>query len=232
MKKRFGLYTAAWAVLLALFNVIAFVVPSLPTTAKYTASFWIGYVLITVMFIGQLICSLVAIKVDSAKKIFYRIPLIRSTYAGLICSFIFGGLCMLLSPLPYWVGVVLCAIVLAANVISVVKAAGAIELIEQVDENVKENTLFIKVLTAEFDTLTTIAKSEAVKAECKKVYEAARYSDPMSNDALTSIEEQITAKYVDISLAVGADDAEKVAGLVNELLILIGDRNTKCKLLK
>ena len=127
---------------------------------------------------------------------------------------------------------ILCAIVLAANVLSVIKATAAVSEVERIDEKVKTQTFFIKSLTIDADTLVARAKSEAVKAECKKVYEAIRYSDPMSNDALDSVESQITIKFAELSDAVKADDAEKVAEIANEVVILVGDRNKKCKLLK
>ena len=76
------------------------------------------------------------------------------------------------------------------------------------------------------------AKSEAAKAECRKVYEAIRYSDPMSNDALASVESQITVKFAELSDAVKEDNVEQVAEIANEVIILLGDRNKKCKLLK
>ena len=232
MKKRFNLYIVAWAVLLALFNVIAFVSVGWAGQEKYTSSFWIGYVFITVMFIGQLICSYMAFKADSAKKLFYNISLIRTSYIGLIVSFIVGGLCMLISPLPYWVGVIVCAIVLVANFLSVIKATAAIDEIERVDTKVKTQTFFIKSLTVDADTLMASAKSEAIKAECRKVYEAIRYSDPMSHDTLSSVESQIAVKFTEFSDVVKADNTEKVAEIANEVIILIGDRNKKCKLLK
>ena len=232
MKKRFNLYIIAWAVLLALFNVIAFVSVGWAGQEKYTSSFWIGYVFITVMFIGQLICSYMAFKADSAKKLFYNISLIRTSYIGLIVSFVVGGLCMLISPLPYWVGVIVCAIVLVANVLSIVKATAAIDEIERVDAKVKTQTFFIKSLAVDADTLMAQAKSEAVKAECRKVYEAIRYSDPMSNEDLASVESQITVKFAELSEAVKADNVEKVIKIANEVCILVGDRNKKRKLLK
>ena len=232
MKKRFNLYIIAWAVLLALFNVIAFVSVGWAGQEKYTPSFWIGYAFITVMFIGQLICSYMAFKADSAKKLFYNISLIRTSYIGLIVSFIVGGLCMLISPLPYWVGVIVCAIVLVVNVLSIVKATAAIDEIERIESKVKTQTFFIKSLTVDADTLMAQAKSEAVKAECRKVYEAIRYSDPMSHDALSSVESQITVKFAELSEAVKTDDANKVTEIANEIIILVVDRNKKCKLLK
>lgn len=232
MIKRFNLYIIAWATLLALFNVIAFVSVGWAAYDKYTPSFWIGYVFITVMFIGQLICTYLAFKADTAKKLFYNISLIRTSYAGLIVSFVVGGLCMLISPLPYWVGIIVCTIVLVANVLSVVKATAAIDEVVRVDQKVNVQTFFIKSLTVDADTLMASAKSEAVKAECRKIYEAIRYSDPMSNDALASIEAQITVKFTEFSEAVKADEAEKVVELAKEVVILVADRNKKCKLLK
>ena len=139
---------------------------------------------------------------------------------------------MLISPLPYWVGVVVCAIVLAANILSILKATAAVAEVERVDSKIKIQTSFIKMLTIDADTLVAQAKSDGVKAECRKVYEAIRYSDPMSNDALASVESQITVKFAELSDAVKADDVAKVAELANEVVILIGDRNKKCKSLK
>lgn len=232
MKKRFNLYIVAWAVLLALFNVIAFVSVGWAGQEKYTASFWIGYVLISVMFVGQLLCSFVAFKDDNAQKLFYNISLIRASFAGLIASFVVGGLCMLISPLPYWIGVIVCAIVLAVNVLAVVKASAAVGEVERIDKKVKTQTFFIKSLTVDAETLMAKAKSDSVKAECKKVYEAIRYSDPMSNDSLSSVESQITVKFAALSEAVERDDADSVTREANEVVILVGDRNKKCRLLK
>ena len=132
----------------------------------------------------------------------------------------------------HWVGVILCAIVLVANVLSVVKATAAVEEIERVDEKIKEQTFFIKSLTVDADTLMASAKSEAVKAECKKVYEAIRYSDPMSHHALASVESQITIQFHALSEAVEGDDADLVAAIAKNLTVLIEDRNKKCLLLK
>lgn len=227
MKKNFKLYLVAWAIVLALFNVISFVVPSEKTT-----SFWIGYIFISLTFIGQLVCSYTVFKANNATKIFYNLSLVKIGYIGLIASFVVGGLCMLISPLPYWVGVVACAVVLAANILSILKATAAVAEIERVDSKIKAQTSFVKMLTIDADTLMAQAKSDGVKAECRKVYEAIRYSDPMSNDELSSVEGQISAKFAKLSDAVKADDVAKVAELANEVVILIGDRNKKCKEMK
>lgn len=225
MKKRFGLYAAAWAVLLALFNVIAFVSPGWIGFEKYDAAFWIGYTFITVTFLGQLVCAWVALKEENSTKLFYKVSLITTSYAGLIVTFVIGGLCMLISPLPYWIGTLICSIVLVANILTVIKAAAAIEEVQKIDDTIKVQTNFIKNLTVDAETLVSKAKTESAKAACKKVYEAVRYSDPRSNEALSEIEESIQLRFAEFSVSPTAEKAE-------ELLVLVAERNKKCKLLK
>lgn len=225
-------YFIVWATLFVLFNVIAFVSVGWAGAEKYTASFWVGYVFITLCFIGQLLCALTALKEDNMQKLFYNVSLIKTSYTGLVLSFIVGGLCMIISPLPYWVGVIACAIILAVNVISVTKTKLAVDTVSEIDKKIKVQTFFIKSLTVDADGLVARAKSDAVKAECKKVYEAVRYSDPMSNDALASVESQITVKFATLADVVAADDAAAAEEIAKELIILVNDRNKKCKLLK
>ena len=232
MKKRFSFYAISWTILLALFNVIAFVSPGWIGVEKYDAAFWIGYTFITVTFLGQLACAWFALKEESASKLFYKVSLITTSYTGLAVTFVIGGLCMLISPLPYWVGVIACSIVLAANILAVMKAATAIEEVQKIDEKIKVQTAFVKMLTVDAESLISRAKSETVKAECMKVYEAIRFSDPMSSNALSSIESAITTKFSDLSLAVASDNFDSATEFANELVILIGERNKKCKLLK
>lgn len=232
MKKVFKFYSVIWAVLLALFNVISFVSVGWAGISKYTPSFWIGYAFITLSFIGQIVCAYFALKDNDIKKTFYNVSLITASYTGLILSFVFGGLCMIISLLPYWVGILLCAIVLGINVIAIIKASAVVDIVSSIDEKAKESTFFIKSLTVDAESLMSRAKSETIKAECKKVYEAIRYSDPMSNGALVSIESEITIKFSNFSDAVVSDKFNVASECATELVILIDERNKKCKLLK
>lgn len=232
MKKVFISYSLIWAIMLVLFNIISFVSVEMYGQEKYTPSFWIGYIVITFAFVGQLACAYFALKDSNAKKVFYNISLLTTSYTGLVMTLVFGGLCMIISSLPYYVGIILCAIVFAFNAIAVVNSTVAIESVDTIDQRIKVQTFFIKSLTVEAETLLSSSKSDIARAECKKVFEAIRYSDPMSNDVLSTVESQITVKFSQFSEAVKADDAEKISMLANEVIILVGDRNKKCMILK
>ena len=231
MKKYIKSYAILWAILLVLFNVIAFVSPGWIGYDKYVGAFWVGYVFIMVSFVGQLACAFVTLKETNATKLFYKFPIIRLSYTGLIVAFIVGGLCMLFYPLKSWICILVCVITLAAAALPIVKASAAADAVAEIDEKVKEQTFFIKSLTVDAESLMARASTPESKAAAKEVYEAVRYSDPMSSPALASAETQITIKFNEFSAAVvgGAEDVKTIA---DELVILIGDRNKKCRMLK
>ena len=233
MKKSIGVYSVIWAICLAVFNVITFVTPNeIGGVSKFTASFWVGYVFITVAFIGQLVCAFFALKAENIKKMFYRIPMISISYTGLILMLIAGGIFMAIPTLPEWIGIIVCAIILAFNAIAVIKAIAAAEVVGGIDEKVKTQTFFVKSLAADAQSLMASAKSDELRTEAKKVYEAIRYSDPMANDALSELDIQIKRQFNAFSDAVKAEDDELAKETADALAEIIERRNQECKLLK
>lgn len=230
MNKNFKYYIAAWAVLAVIFNVIAFATPAVAGASKFDGAFWSGYVLIMLALIGQLVCAYFAFKAKSKEQIFLRLSLVTVSYSALILSFVVGAACMLIPNLPNWVGIILCALILGFTAVSVIKANAAVELVRETDTRVKEKTAFIRMMTVEADNLMARAQTDEAKAMCKKVYEALRYSDPMSCNALSGTEAEISEKFSAFAAAV--KNGENASELADELLALIGDRNRMCKVMK
>lgn len=232
MKKNFKFYAIGWALLLIIFNVISILVPGWPTLEKTTPSFWIGYAFINAAFVGQLVCAWMAFKDDSAKKTFYNISLFSVSYAGLVSNFVVGAICMIITPLPYWVGAIICPFIFIVNLIAVIKAKIAVELVSEVDAKVETATAFIYEMREESESLFVRVKSEDFKPLCKKVRDAFKFSDPMSNAGLASVEVEIKNHFEAFSKAVSEGKADVVTSEADELLALIAERNNKCKKLK
>ena len=143
MKKNFKFYSLGWILLLGLFNLIAFITPALPDTEKYTASFWIGYSFITAAFIGQFVCTWFVLKENCAKKTFYNISLLTTSYAGMISTFVVGLICMVIPPIPYWLAAILCSVILVINIYVFAKAKIAVDYISHIDKKIEKETSFI-----------------------------------------------------------------------------------------
>ena len=197
MKKGIKFYLPCWAIALAVFNVITFAVPSTVNVNKFTPSFWIGYAFITLMFIAQLVCSIVFFKQNTKEKRFLNIPIISLSYTALLVSIIIGAVTMAVPFIPYWVGIILDVLLVTFYAVAIISSKAAADAIENMDSKVKTQTIFIKSLTVDAESLLVQSKSDETKAIAKRVYEAIRYSDPMSNEALSTVETQITIKCSD-----------------------------------
>lgn len=232
MKKNFKFYSFGWILLLALFNLIAFITPALPDVEKYTPSFWIGYSFITLAFLGQFICSWFVFKEDNAKKTFYNISLLATSYAGLISTFVVGLLCMIIPPLPYWLAAILCSIILVINVYVFAKAKIAVDYVSSIDKKVEKATSFTYDMREESESLFARAKDEETKAICKKVCDAFRFSDPMSKASLNDIETEIKNHFELLKSAVREAKMDVVKAEAEEIISLVSERNGKCKRMK
>ena len=204
MKKLFGLYSLGWLVMLGLFNVIVFVTPSeYNGVSKFSPLFWIGYAFITLCFVIQLVCTLLAFRKNSLQNLFYNIPLIRVSVSSL-----------------------------AFTVIALLKALALSAVVSGVDEKVKVKTAFVKFITADAESLFSYAKDPKAKELCGKVFEALKYSDPVSAPELNGVEQAISERFSAFSGAVRTGDTEQAEKISADLLSLIKERAAKCRALK
>ena len=230
MKKAFKMYVIGWAAVLALFNLITFIIPDYAN--KFSTMFWVSYALITVAFIMQLGCTYYAFSGDNLKRTFYNIPLIRVSITSLAIMFVAGSIFMAIPGVYEWLGIIVCATVLVVNLIMILKASAAGATVEAIDNKIKTNTMFIRMLTADMQILLQKCSDDEMKKTVNAVYEAARYSDPMSNDALALVENKISDKAGELQAAVEAGNGELVSEVAKQLEGLISERNIKCKMLK
>ena len=234
MEKNNKNYTLIWAILLVVFNLVVFLVrPIIPGyEIHYDTRFWIAWAFIVAAFVGNLWCAATAFKAQNLKKLFYNLPLITISWRALIIMMAVGCVLMLIPNCPAWITAIVCIVIFAFNAIAVVKADCAADAVNKIDEKIKVQTSFIKNLTVDAESILSSAKSDEVKAACKKVYEAVRYSDPMSSPELSVIEAKITVKMDELKNAVAGADVEKVNEIADELVGNISIRNKECKNLK
>ena len=190
--------------------------------------FWVAFVLTLFSFVAQLACAFLAL---ARERSFIGIPLFYTSLGSLIITVFVSELFMILYPAA-WFGIIVCILTTGFSLISVLKSNAAASAIEAVDKKVKAKTMYIKMLTA--DAQTTIAKTEneEIKSIAKKIYESIRFSDPMSDSALMSVEEKITEKFAEYDKAVLDGNLDAVKEASAQLSSLIAERNAKCKMLK
>ena len=217
-------YLLVWVICLAVFQVIAFAVP-----LNRHSGFWIGYVSIMVSFAFHMLCTLAVLKEEDAQKQFYGLSLIFISNTGLAVMLLVGIGVTIIPGMPWWVGVIVCLLVLAFTAVAAIRAGTTAQIVETMDRRILTQTDFIRTLTADAQSLIHRAHAPMLKKLCQKVYEAARYSDPVSSLEVEPIERQIREEFEALRDAVIDENLDNTEDCTRELLTLLKERNAKCK---
>lgn len=222
MKKNNFMSYLALGIVFALFNVIAFVIPT-----DKTATFWTVYVFSVVAFAVQIPLWKIALgKKDTLKSKFLGIPVIYVGITYLIIQLIAFAVFMIFPTLSAWLAVVVCAIILAISALCAIAGPAGTNEINRVEEKIKVNRTFIQFLQTDIEMLAESEPDAEIKAALSKLAEKVRFSDPMSHEMLGDLESRITAKVEEMKTT-----ADKKA-LIEEVTTLLTERNKKCKILK
>lgn len=222
MKKNGLMSYLALGIVFALFNVIAFVVPT-----DKTATFWTAYVFSVIAFAVQIPLWKIALgKKDTLKSKFLGVPVIHVGITYLIIQLIAFAIFMIFPTLPVWLAVVVCAIILAISVLCAIAGQAGANEINRVEEKIKVKRAFIQFLQTDIEMLAESETDAETKAELKKLAEKVRFSDPMSHEMLGELESRISAKVEEMKTA-----TDKKA-FIAEVTTLLTERNKKCKILK
>ena len=221
MKKK-GLAYAVLVIAFALFNVIAFFIPT-----EKTATFWIAYAFSAIAFLLQIVIWKLAFKgTDTIKSKFLGIPLLSVGFRYLVIQVIAFAVFMIFPTLPTWIPVVVCSVILGGSAICLIGTETGREEIIRVEEKVKSKVFYIKSLQVDVEMLAETESDTTTKAELTKLAEKIRFSDPMSSDALAEIETEIADKIKEIKTS-----NDRLA-LIAVTSALVEERNKKAKILK
>lgn len=210
------------AILFALVNIIAFVVPS-----TKTATFWIAYAFTVVAFAAQVIIWKVALgKDETLKSKFLGFPIIHIGIVYLFIQLIAFAVFKFVPTLPDWIAVVVCAVIAGLSAVFMIAHEVGSNEIERVEAKVQKKVFYIRSLQVDVELLAESETDATVKTELNKLVEKIRFSDPMSSEQLMDLEERIAVKISTMKTA------ENKAELIAELNLLLDERNKKCKILK
>lgn len=98
--------------------------------------------------------------------------------------------------------------------------------IEKVETKAQKKVFYIKEIQAEIELLADAETNAETKAALIRLAEKVRFSDPMSSEQLTDLENAISEK---VALLKTLSDKN---GIIGEIDLLLSKRNKMCKTLK
>nr|WP_314464812.1 hypothetical protein [uncultured Clostridium sp.] len=227
ISKNKGLSLIMVFIILAVYNIIAFLLP-----ISRGGMFWTGYCFSMAAILLTAGVGFYTLGRERLKSKVYGVPLLTLSWSYLIAQLIIGLLEMVLPSIPFRYGIILNAVLFGACLIGLIAADIATDEIERIDEKVKEKVSYIKSLQADIESLVGKTADEDAKKSLKHLAEAIRYSDPMSSPQLSAIENEIEMKVTGLSDAAASCDSSAMVSVCGELQQLIAERNRKCKTMK
>jgi hypothetical protein len=222
-----GLLAVVSLITLAIYNVIAFVIPF-----EKTSGFWVGYGFSTLSILLAAAIGFYSLGRGGLKSVFYGLPLVLVAWGYLVAQVIVGFVFMAFPAIPVWVCVAVSAAFLGACLVGLIATEIGKEEIKRVDQKVSEKVFYIKSIQANIEGMAAKSGGDSLAKALKELAEIVKYSDPMSAAQLAALENEIEAKTLALEKSVNIFDTEASLALCGELRRLFEERNRKCKLLK
>jgi hypothetical protein len=221
------LFIYAVLIILVLYNAIAFVIP-----IEKNGNFWTGYLFTMLALLLSGGVCLYAFDKEGLQSKFYGWPLIIVLWNYLLIQMALGFVLLFVSSIPTWIGVIISCVLLSACLVGLIATEAGKGEIDRMDAEIQEKTFLIKSFQINIDSMIDKTGNPSIKKSLKDLSEVFRYSDPVSNPKLGSLENKIEAKINVLEESLGNASFEEAAMICEEIQRLMVERNKKCKLLK
>lgn len=207
-----------------LFNVIAFAVP-----IDKTSVFWIAYAFTVVAFAAQIgVWNLAFRKAETLKSKFLGMPIIHVGIVYLIIQLIAFSVFLALPWIASWIPIIACVVILGISGICLITTEIGRDEVVRVEAKIQRKVSKIKSLQTDVELISETQTDVEAKNALESLSEKLKYSDPMSDDSLVTLETDILVKVNTLKTQSAAD----IPATVKQIEMLLSERNKKCKLLK
>ena len=217
------------AIVLIVFSILGFALPF-----KKNGLFWLSWLFGVLAIAVQVYVLKIAFNgADSVKSNFYGFPIAKIGIIYMVVQLVLSLIFMTLAAVaPIWIAVVLYVLALAAAAIGFIGADAMRDEIGRQDVKLETDTSCITTLRSLVYPLAVRCNDADAKAALIELADEFRYSDPVSNDALKTIETELETAVAKLQEAVSAGNAEQITGECRKVSELLTERNRLCKLNK
>lgn len=216
-----------YVIIFAVFNLLVFTIFN-----NRTPVFWISYGFMCLAFIVQIGSMFLALKSADVESVFMGIPLASLSFYYFFAAIFVGAVFMVFQIASIKLAVVIQVLILAAYVVVALLALMSRDVVQDTNDTLKEKVAAIKTLNIDVDVLIPQVSDPALKKALKKVSETVKYSDPISNDAVADIEDQIMQSMNALRVYIENDNNEEAITTCKDIEVLFLQRNSLLKATK
>jgi hypothetical protein len=225
--KSWGMTAAIYLIVFGVFNLMVFLIAN-----QKNSVFWMSYVFICLAFILQFAGMVLALRSLETETVFMGIPLASISLYYLFAAVFVGVVFMFFQNAPFKLALILQVLVLAIYAVVAIMALMARNTVQDINDNVRENVQAIKTLNVNIDVFIPQVSDPTLKKALKKASETVKYSDPMSNDAVSDIEDQIMQTVNGLRINIENNKNEEAIQSCKDIEVLFMQRNSLLKATK
>ena len=221
-----------WVVLgvvLVVYNVLAFALP-FPKTAVFAVS----YLFTMIAILAQIYVIRTAFyRGEGVKSKFYGFPIAKLGVIYLAVQLIAGLVFMALGLIvPVWLPLALYVVLLGIAAAGFVAADAARDEVVRQEVKLEKDVSRMREFQAKGRALVALNQVPEAARPLEKLAEDLRFSDPVSSEALTEIEDRLAECLAQLQEAVSAQKTEQILSVCQEAEHILAERNQLCKLSK
>lgn len=230
MTNKGKMFAGMLALAFVAYNVVLFIAAGFEF---HGPAFWVSYAFMMVSFAALAAAGcILGSRGMLLRDWLFGYPLIKHTIVYIACEFIVSTIFIAIDSYGWKLAFIIQFLLLAIYLVFAISCFLAKTTIEEVKEKVAVKTQFIRLLMVEVEGVENRCADAETKAEIAKLAEEIRYSDPMSDEALSDIEAELSGAVAELKSAVNAGDNDNAKFFCNKASMLLADRNNKCKALK
>lgn len=191
--------------------------------------FWTSYAFICIAFAVQIASMFLAFQALETEAVFFGIPLASLSIFYFFAAVFAGGAFMYFQKASFKLAFALQVIILAVYIVVAIASLMSRDVVQDVNDNIKISTTAIKTMNVDVDVLMGMVTDSGLKNQIRKLGETIKYSDPMSNDAVVDIEDQIVQAIAELRILCENGQIEEAKSQCKATELLFLQRN---KLLK
>ena len=232
--KRFFPVIAIYSIVFVIYNILYYIIPFPKTAAS-----WVSYVFSLIAIIVSFAITFFTYmykqksKNDLTSKV-YGFSVFRVGVIYFIVQVLFG-IAMYVTgcfvDAPVWIPITVSIIILGITLIITIATNSTRNIIEEQETkyaaSIKTSTMF----KLDISSIVDICKDPDLKKALSKLSEEFRYSDPVSSPELNDIEDKLSDEIASLKNFINTDN-EAAKEKVEEIGLLLVDRNRRCKALK
>lgn len=229
MNKKMTSLFAVYAIIFVTFCILYLVIP-FPKTGAY----WIGFAFSLIAICTGCGVGWYSLKNDGLKSKVYGFPMLNIGIAYMAVQLIFAFVIAIVgffAVIPLWIPLVVSVLILAISAIGFIGADNARDIIGEQENRDEIATKAMKTFRLDAQYIVDLCNNTELKKPLEKLAEQFKYSDPVSSDELTDIEDNLQREVKNLAALVNSDE-EIAAKKISEITVLLVDRNRRCKELK